>query len=72
MRRVFYTETLPLRKVQLGKLYISNPIRCLRATCYNHGVRVLHVVAEAVMAKVVLPKSGPADHFWSPKVVRPD
>ena len=25
-----------------------------------------------VMAKVVLPKSGPADHFWSPKVVRPD
>ena len=25
-----------------------------------------------VTAKVVLPKSGPADHFWSPKLVRPD
>ena len=25
-----------------------------------------------VMAKVVLPKSGPADHFWSPKLVWPD
>ena len=25
-----------------------------------------------VMAKVVLPKSGPTDHFWSPKMVRPD
>ena len=25
-----------------------------------------------VTAKVVLPKSGPADHFWSPKIVRPD
>ena len=24
------------------------------------------------MAKVVLPKSGPADHFWSPKVVQLD
>ena len=25
-----------------------------------------------VTAKVVLPKSGLADHFWSPKLVRPD
>ena len=25
-----------------------------------------------VMAKVVLPKSGPADHLWTPKLVRPD
>ena len=25
-----------------------------------------------VMAKVVLSKSGPADHFWSPKLVRTD